>query len=289
MKTCEQVASDVLARRDAYLKTRKEKLQKTKKYAAVFFVLLAAVTAAAGLIRVRLPSGTNTPGKTVSNASSTAPTTSGTAAAPPTESPSSVTVTDTSESETTAHRTSGTERNDPTEEEHTTAPYTEEKTTVATAETTAADPTSTEGSAETTGTQPVSSDTEVSVINVSPTVSHSETQAAVIPEAPSMICIVWSGRLFAAQTPRPRPVPADAVYQETDVYVFGGELILGKVLYDRFGNALPDALQIRADPEILSETPERSVLTLCVDVDGTVYAVTPAGAFPLEDMGDAQS
>ena len=43
MKTCEQVAADVLARRDVYLKERERKLKEAKKFAAVSLALAATV------------------------------------------------------------------------------------------------------------------------------------------------------------------------------------------------------------------------------------------------------
>lgn len=51
MKTCEQVAADVLARRDAYLDRREKKIRAAKRYALAGSAVCAAAIAAAGLFR----------------------------------------------------------------------------------------------------------------------------------------------------------------------------------------------------------------------------------------------
>ena len=57
MKTCEQVAADVLKRRDAYLEQRAIRRRQVKRYTVAAALVCAAVFAAAGLYRSGLLSG----------------------------------------------------------------------------------------------------------------------------------------------------------------------------------------------------------------------------------------
>ena len=237
IRTYEQIAADVLARRDAYLKEREAKIKKAKKYAAASLCLLVAVIAAAGLLHTQKQANPQLPTGTTQSA---APTT-GSTLPPQTESRASQTGT-TLNAETTAapsgsttqHRTTAqapftSEEPDTTEE-----PITEEEPVTRAEPTTGEDappltdltvPSSGRNNAPTTEPTAVSREDATAQSSLA---AGSETQDAAVyllPNDTRLVYISYKGATYTSAAAVPKTGSITQIDTLT-LYCFNGGIVL---------------------------------------------------------------
>ncbi len=306
IRTYEQIAADVLARRDAYLKEREAKIKKAKKYAAASLCLLVAVIAAAGLLHTQKQANPQLPTGTTQSA---APTT-GSTLPPQTESRASQTGT-TLNAETTAapsgsttqHRTTAQAPFTREEPDTTEEPITEEEPGTVEEPVTRAEPTTGEDAApppltvpsSTANYSPTTEPTDYSLENCTPPSSLAaesgtkESHGYRLPNDTRLVYISYKGATYTSAAAVPKTGSITQIDTLT-LYCFNGGIVLDgdtvrnksdtalQALVDRFTEDTPISkahCHITAGTLIMAD----GRLALTQPGSGKMYPLTPTAPY----------